>query len=212
MVVSPSSAEVVKRSVGEYLRFEIDSPCGLASKTGAIGQFDDPSSFYHPHHDRAGLLWFRCGFVEYAFPYPRPLATHIASVELSFEACSEALGYQENWPSDITFWINDRKVGAWLSPGDMGGRQGLLTPGWWSDRNTQFGFLKRLRVDGEGSFLDGELFSRRRIDDLAIPEQRFLFVRIGVERDADHVGGVNLFGSSFGDHPQDLELRLTYSL
>lgn len=208
-MTGPPSPKVLKRLVGDYLRFEIDPPCGLASKFEVLGHFNDPSSFYHPDHDRAGLLWFRRGFVEYAFRNPLPPGGRPASVELSFEACSEAPGFKEDWPSDITFWINDREVGTWTSPGDMGGRYGQLTPRWWNVRNTQFGFLKHLRVDEEGSFLDGEPVSSLRVSDLAISEQRFLFVRLGIKSDARHVGGMNLFGSSFGDHPQDLELRFT---
>jgi hypothetical protein len=36
-------------------------------------------------------------------------------------------------------------------------------------------------------------------------------VRVGVKADALHVGGINLFGSSFGNYPQDLTLRLEYA-
>jgi predicted transcriptional regulator len=35
-------------------------------------------------------------------------------------------------------------------------------------------------------------------------------VRLGVKPDALHVGGLNLFGRSFGNYPQDLTLRLEY--
>jgi predicted transcriptional regulator len=35
-------------------------------------------------------------------------------------------------------------------------------------------------------------------------------VRIGVKPDAEHAGGFNLFGRSFGNYEQDLTLRLYY--
>jgi predicted transcriptional regulator len=208
----PLRVAELSMQVGAYLRFDVDPPCGLASNAGVIGNLDDPLSFYHPDHDRAGLLWFRCGFVEYAFPNPLPTGARPASLELSFEACSDAPNYDENLLSDITLWINDREVGTWTSPGDFGGRQGRYTPEWWSPRDTQFGLLKHWRVDGEGSFLDGERVSGTKIGDLAIPGQCFLIVGLGVKPDAVHVGGMNLFGSSFGDYPQDPQLRLAYSV
>ena len=40
--------------------------------------------------------------------------------------------------------------------------------------------------------------------------ERLITVRLGVTPDALHVGGVNLFGSAFGNYPQDLSLRLEY--
>ncbi len=212
MTISPSPLEVSEllMQVGAYLRFEVASPCGLASKAGVIGTLDDPLSFYHPDHDQAGLLWFRFGFVEYAYPNPLPVGAQPASLELSFEACSDAPNFDENLLSDITLWINDREVGTWTSPGDFGDRRGRFTPRWWSVRDTQYGLLKHWRVDEEGSVLDGERVSGTKISDLAIPGKCVLIVGLGVKPDAVHVGGMNLFGSSFGDYPQDIQLRLAY--
>ena len=35
-------------------------------------------------------------------------------------------------------------------------------------------------------------------------------VRLGVKPDAAHVGGLNIFGKSFGNHAQDIVLKLNY--
>lgn len=213
MAAAPSASGPVELSmpVGAYLRFEVTAPCGLASETAILGQLDDPLSFYHPEHERAGLLWFHQGFVEYAFRNPLPSGGSPVSLELTFEACSDAPGHDNTLQSDITLWINDREVGTWTSPGDFGGERGVRTPGWWSTQDSQLGLLKRWRVDDRGSFLDDEPVSALRIGDLALPGQRFVIVGLGVKADAAHVGGMNLFGSSFGNHPQDIELRLAYS-
>jgi predicted transcriptional regulator len=35
-------------------------------------------------------------------------------------------------------------------------------------------------------------------------------VRIGVKEDAEHVGGINIFGRGFGNYDQDLMMRLFF--
>ena len=34
---------------------------------------------------------------------------------------------------------------------------------------------------------------------------------MAIEEDADHVGGLTLFGKSFGNYGQDIQVRLYYS-
>ena len=41
-------------------------------------------------------------------------------------------------------------------------------------------------------------------------EGPYISVRIGIKEDAAHIGGVNIFGSSFGDFPQDILMRIEY--
>jgi len=196
--------------VGDYVRFEVAPPCGLAGEEAVIGELDDPPSFYHPDHVRAGLLWFRQGFVEYAFSAPLPKGAEPVSLELSAEICSDAPGHDPDFPSDITLWINDREIGTWTSPGDFGGTRGALTPAWWSAGDSQYGQLKRWRIDAEGSWLDDQRLSDAKIGDLGIPGQSFLVVGFGVKPEAAQTGGINLFGRTFGNHPLDLALRLSY--
>jgi predicted transcriptional regulator len=120
--------------------------------------------------------------------------------------------YHEDWPSDITMWINDIEIGTWTSPADFGGRRGVLTPEWWETRNTQYGQLKVWQVNGEGSLVDGVRVSPIRLEDLKIREHSYISVRIGVKSEATNLGGVNIFGSHFGNYPQDIVLRLDYGL
>jgi len=72
-------------------------------------------------------------------------------------------------------------------------RRGLLTPPWWDARNSQYGMLKEWRVTAEGSFVDGMRLSGVTIDDLALSSRPSVAVRIGVDPNARHVGGLNLF-------------------
>lgn len=207
---SARAAVEVSMPVGAYVDFQVTPTCGLASETGIIGLFDDPASFYEPERIKAQLLWFHHGYVEYRFPNRLPPKTDPLTLRLSLEVCSEAPTHHEDWPSDITLWINDVEVGTWTSPADFGGKRGLLTPEWWGTRNTQYGLLKIWQVNGEGSFVDGMKVSEVRLSALKIIEQSFISVRIGVKAEANHVGGVNIFGRDFGNYPQDIVLSMSH--
>lgn len=212
VAVEASQANVVevRMPVGNYRHVEATATCGLASDTRYIGMIDDPRSFFEPDHVFAQILWFRSGWVEYAFPNNVPFGSRLARLELSAEICSEAPNYDLDWPSDITLWINDQEIGTWTSPADFGGVAAKFTPPWWHTDQTTHGQLKVWSVTGEGSFIDGERLSGVRVGDIDLPGRTHLSVRIGVKPDAQNVGGLNLFGRKFGNYPQDLLMRLHY--
>jgi predicted transcriptional regulator len=196
--------------VGAFADCQVIPTCGLVSEHEIIGLIDDPASFYEPARVNAQLLWFYQGYVEYRFPNRIPAGTHPESLRLSMEVCSEAPLYNIDWPSDITVWINGVEIGTWTSPSDFGGEPGRLTPEWWTPRNTQYGLLKFWHVSELETAVDGMRVSRVKIDDLKLGDSPFISVRIGVKPDAEHVGGINLFGSRFGNYPQDLILYIGY--
>ena len=204
----PSNSVEVGMPVGAYTRFEVTPTCGLASPTSVIGFLDDPVSFYEPRRVEAGLVWFRSGFVEYTFPNRLQKSSVLTNVVISAEICSEAPLHNDNWPSDITLWVNGTEVGTWTCPGDFGGQRGRLTPEWWDSKDSQYGVLKRWLINSEGSFIDGYQLSRVTLRDLGIEGQSVITLRLGVKEDAHNVGGINLFGSSFGNYSQDITLRI----
>ncbi len=204
----PSNSVEVGMPVGAYTRFEVTPTCGLASPTSVIGFLDDPVSFYEPRRVEAGLVWFRSGFVEYTFPNRLQKSSVLTNVVVSAEICSEAPLHNDNWPSDITLWINGAEVGTWTCPGDFGGQRGRLTPEWWDSKDSQYGVLKRWLINSEGSFIDGYQLSKVTLRDLGIEVQPVITLRLGVKEDAHNVGGINLFGSTFGNYPQDITLRI----
>ncbi len=199
----------VAMPIGLYTRCEVSAPCGLCSADGVIGLLDVPDTFLDPDRMRAGLLWFTRGFVEYQFPNNAKLAgTLVKSVELTMELSSEVPGTSKDWPSDITVAINGHEIGTWTSPGDNGDKRGKLTPDWWKLAGSQYGDLKRWEVTASGTFLDGLRVSDCSLDDLELNDHRSIRVRIGVKEDARHPGGMNIFGRGFGNHDQDITLRL----
>ncbi|MBR3794973.1 MAG: helix-turn-helix domain-containing protein [Clostridia bacterium] len=199
--------------LGGYSSAEgIKSTCGLAGAETLLGEMDNPSVFYSPDRFAAQLIWFRQGSLEYRFAFQQMEYMDIEWLELSFEACSEAPMHRDPWESDIAVAINGRRLGIWTSPCDCGGRQGRLTPQWWPALSTQYGFLKTWRVTAEGSYLDGVRISDVTIRDLGIDRQGYISARIEVPQDAQHIGGINLFGEWFGDYPQALALKVGYRM
>ncbi len=199
----------VSMPIGLYTRCEVSAPCGLCSPDGIIGLLDVPDTFLDPDRMRAGLLWFNHGFVEYQFPNNAKLAgALIEALELTVELSSEVPGTSKDWPSDITVAINGHEIGTWTSPGDFGDKRGKFTPDWWKLAGSQYGDLKRWEVRADGTFLDGIKLSSCSLSDLQLNEHRSIRVRIGVKEDARHPGGMNVFGRGFGNHDQDITLRL----
>jgi predicted transcriptional regulator len=200
----------ISMPIGAYVDCEVGRPCGLASHKKIIGMQGDPEAFLEPERLEAQILWFAAGYVEYRFPKRLPPRTVLESIYVSMEVCSEAPGYNEDWPSDISLWINGVVVGSWTSPGDFGESRGLLNPDWWSSSSSQYGSVKTWQVNTQGSFIDGVPSSNVTIDELDIANLPFISVRIGVDPEAEFQGGVNLFGHAFGNFPQDLVMRLVY--
>ena len=210
--VNPGVESVsVSMPIGNYKEIDVEPTCGLASESGIVGLLDDPRSFYEPSHVFAQILWVGRGTISYKFPNHLPLHTTIDRLELSMEICSEAPNYNNEWPSDITLWINDVEIGTWTCPGDLGGKHGQLTPSWWLDRYTQYGFLKCWTVTPEGSFIDGVRLSDVTLRDLGIaPNDEPITIKLGNKKDCKNPRGFNLFGRKFGNYPQDIVLTLHY--
>ena len=197
----------VSMPIGAYVDIQAVPTCGLAGELGIIGHLDDPSAFYEPERIHAQLIWFRRGYVEYRFPNRLPPNVLLDDIEVSFEVCSEAPLHHPDWPSDITVWIGGVEIGTWTSPADFGGERGALTPPWWESHNSQHGLLKVWKVTQNGSYVDGIQVSKVTLEDLTHLSGEPIPVRIGVKATAPNVGGINLFGSKFGNYPQDIILR-----
>ncbi|MEG0513074.1 MAG: transcriptional regulator [Clostridia bacterium] len=185
----------------------IQPSCGLAGTKDYLGLQDEPLCFYSPERLNAQIVWFRQGFVEYRFPVMQLQNPKLHKLEILFEACSETIGYDNHCKSDISVLVNGLEIGCWESPGDFGGRKGLLNPDWWPSFSSQYGMLKSWRITEEGTFLDSVQVSSVTLSDLKIKEQNYLSLQIGVKANAPLAGGVNLFGHAFGDFPQDIVLR-----
>jgi len=206
---APPNRYTVALPVGQYAAYQVKPTCGLASEHGIIGMQDDPRYFSDPDHVKASHLWFASGFVEYRIPNYLLSNQKAASLDIEMEICSEAPGFNENWPSDITFSINGVTVGTWTCPGDFGAERGKFTPAWWTDRS-QYGLLKTLSVHADGSYIDGVRLSDVTIGDLRLAYGESIRFTIASREDARNCGGVTLFGKGFGNYNQDIQFSITY--
>ncbi len=199
----------VAMPLGLYTSCEVSAPCGLCSGDGIIGLLDVPNTFLDPGRMSAGLIWFTRGYVEYQFPNNIKLMNgQLDAVEFSMELSSEVPGTAADWPSDITFSINQTDIGTWTSPGDYGDQRGVYTPNWWKLKGSQYGRLKSVRVTADGSYIDGRKMSPLSLKDLDLGAHRSIRLRIAVKDDARHPGGLNIFGRGFGNYDQDIVMRL----
>ncbi|MEK3882011.1 ArsR family transcriptional regulator [Paenibacillus sp. PL2-23] len=196
--------------VGQYTDYEAWPTCGIATTTKMIGSFDNPACFMDPERVNAGILWFARGFVEYKVPNYLNKDQKLIEIEVSMELSSEAPRVNENWPSDIGFILNGKKLGMWTSPGDFGDKKGRLTPEWWYADVNQYGVLKVLRINQKGTFVDGERISDVALRDLQLDTTYWTF-SIHPEDSAPGRGGLTLFGKGFGHYDQDLVVRYFYN-
>jgi predicted transcriptional regulator len=195
--------------IGHYSDFSATPTCGIATVEKLIGQYDDPRYFLDPERVNAGILWFTEGYVEYKVPNFLLSKQQPEELEISMELGSEAPGVNNNWPSDITFFLNEQKLGGWTSPGDFGNNRGKYTPMWWSPQVGQYGLYKAIRITHDGAYIDGIKVSDTTLSSLDIRQKYWTF-RIAVLPDAVNVGGVTLFGKGFGNYSRDITFKLYF--
>jgi len=197
--------------VGHYSAYEVCPTCGMATSTALIGAVDDTRYFAHPDRYNADILWFTRGYVEYIIPNFIPSGSKIDQISISLELGSEAPGVNDVWPSDISFYLNGVLLGKWTSPGDFGDVKGIFTPDWWPPKWNQYGMLKLLVVNSKGAFIDGLKISDMDIRQLHLDYKSTLRLRFAVDEDSEHVGGLTIFGKSFGNYNQDINVKIAYS-
>ncbi|MHA7966468.1 ArsR/SmtB family transcription factor [Paenibacillus sp. CAU 1782] len=195
--------------IGHYTDYHAKPTCGLASSGKIIGMFDDPRYFSDPERTDAAHLWFSSGFVEYRIPNYLLSNQKADAISITLELCSEAPGFNENWPSDIHFYLNDVSIGYWTCPGDFGSNRGVHTPEWWK-LGTQHGLLKTIQIKPQGSYIDGMQMSDIAITQIPLPYGEDIRFRIAAPETGKNAGGLSLFGKQFGNYNQDIQFEILY--
>ncbi|MBU5672295.1 ArsR/SmtB family transcription factor [Paenibacillus brevis] len=202
----------VEIQVGHYSNYQAVPTCGLATKDSIIGDFDDPRYFADPQRIDSEIIWLAEGFLEYRIPnYLKP-NQRFREIQFSMELGSEAPGYCDNYPSDIYFYINNIEIGCWTSPGDFGDVRGTFNPEWWPPHLNQYGMLKLIRINREGSYIDGCRISDVTLDQIQLDYKSDITFRIAVTDSPLNKRGLTIFGRNFGNYGQDLLARVLYDV
>lgn len=197
--------------VGNYSDFYVEPTCGLAGINGIIDGYDNPMAFYSVERQKAHLIWFNQGYLEYRFPNKINQLLAVQELSFSLEICSEAPGYCETWPSDITFYINDCEIGTYTSPGDFGVRRGKLTPDIWPTGRTQFGLLTTISLRPDGGYINENLVNpQATLGTVHLYNLPYISFKIEIKEDAKNTGGINIFGEQYGDYPQGICMRIVH--
>ncbi len=200
----------VELKAGHYSNYHAVPTCGLATKDSIIGDFDDPRYFADPQRVDAEMIWLAEGYLEYRIPnYLKP-NQEFQELQFSLELGSEAPGFAENWPSDIFFYVNDIEIGSWTSPGDFGDKKGAFNPDWWPPHLNQYGMLKLIRINGEGSFIDGCRISDVNLSQIALNYKSDIRFKLAVDEKSKNKRGLTVFGKHFGNYNQDILIRVLY--
>ena len=202
----------VEMPLGLYTTAAVSAPCGLCSSEKILGMLDVPEHFLDPSRVKAALIWFGKGYVEYKFPNnAKVVNAEVKALEFVMELSSEVPGTNADWPSDISLWVNGLRIGSWRCPGDFGDKRGRFTPAWWRLKGSQYGILTSWLVTDKGTFVGGQKLSDVTIADLQLAEHHSIRLRLGIDEHAGQPGGINIFGSGFGNHDQDIRMRMHLS-
>ncbi len=194
--------------IGAYTDFQVTATCGLATSDSFIGLVDKSSAFTLLDRFQAGIIWLTTGYLEYLLPNTIPAGNKVTQLSFSFEISSEAPKWNNDWPSDIEFYFNGIHLGTWTCPGDFGDRPGSLNPPWWLNILNQYGLLKKLYINNEGTWIDDQYLSSVTINDLHLTDQSIMKLRLQVSPDSAHPGGLTLYGKGFGDHNQHIRMSI----
>ena len=165
------------------------------------------NDIFNSLRNQAELIWTGGGKLVYSFSNQFASAQKIKELNFTLEICSETIGYKNDWKSDITFSVNDKEILTYTSPGDYGGKMGKLNPEWWSPYFTQYGDLVSISINDTGVYLNNQFISKKvTLRDLNLNKGNKILFSIETKKDAEHRGGFNLFGKSFGNYQQDIIL------
>ncbi len=205
-----TTSEVQSIGVGDYTSGSFSKYMRLLTENGHVVLYNN--DIYNPIRFESKLLCIDSGYFVYNFSNKGCKERNVECIEISLEICSESPYYSNDWKSEISFYLNDVLLLKYISPGDFGDKRGKLNPDWWNDKYSQYGRLLEIRITNEDVKLNGEIIKEGRIlDSLKIKEGNSLAFKISSQEADKFDGGFNIFGKTFGNYPQDIEMKIIYS-
>lgn len=198
-------------NIGDFIDAEFSPSCGFASESQQLNE-SSPHTMFSPEKRNAQIIWNKhAGYLTYAIPNEYADSKKLKSISFSMELCAETNGYNNDYPSDITFYINDVELCTWTCPGDFGDRYGTFTPPWWFIESTKYGLLTTVGVQNDGVYLNQMLVNKHvKLTDLNLKSGNKTTFKICVKENAKYCGGFNIFGEKFGDYNQAIVFTALY--
>ncbi|UUX35386.1 ArsR/SmtB family transcription factor [Fundicoccus culcitae] len=206
----PYDVHTLDVKLGQYIDFAVSPTCGLATTTHIIGDVDDERTFMHEERSQAELLWFKDGFVEYKIPNPLVNGQEPKLLDINLEIASEFPLSNNKWPSDISVYINDHLIGIHTVQGNYSDIRGRLNPDWWHEQFSQYGEILHIRINRFDTAFNGIYKSEISLNHLNLNAESFIRLKLAIDKNAVHKGGLTIFGKGFGNHEQNIALNLYY--
>lgn len=197
--------------IGEYSDAAFSLYSGLASGEKLLVE-NHPGMMFGKERFQAEYLYnTRAGFLKYNIPNEYVKEGKLSELQISMEISSETFGYNEDYPSDITFSINGIELCTWTCPGSYGDKYGVYTPSWWYPESAKYGLLTTIKIKEKGVFINEEPFNRNiGLSNLNLSDGIYTEFKIEVKPNAKHCGGFCLFGENFGNHNQAIVFTAFY--
>ena len=197
--------------IGSFIDAKFSDECGISSETDIIME-NNPNDIFNPNKTNAQIIWNKnSGYLTYALPSDFAFKGSLSEITISLELCSETNGYNLDFPSDITFSLNDIELCTFLSVGDFGDHYGKFTPPWWFSESTKYGVLTTISIKENGVYLNEKLVNKKvTLNTLDFTKSLKTTFKLQVKEDAEHVGGFNIFGEKFGEHNQAIVFTAIY--
>lgn len=197
--------------IGEFSDANFNLYSGFASESKLLVE-NHPNLMFGKERFQAEYIYnIRDGFVKYTIPNEYAKNNPLSEIQFSMEISSETIGYNEDFPSDITFSINGVELCTWTCPGSYGDKYGIYTPAWWYPESAKYGLLTTIKIKEKGVFVNEELFNRNiGLSNLDLPKGIYTELKIEVKQNAKHCGGFCLFGENFGNYNQAINFTAFY--
>ena len=165
---------------------------------------------YNPQRFNAKLLGMGNGKITYTFSNAFAKQNAVKRLEFTMEISSESPYHCNDWKSEIVLSVCNIDLATYLSLGDYGDVRGKLSPDWWNNKYSQYGMLVTLAIDHGGIYLNNECIrTDLTIDDLPLMQSDHITLDIRTDPALRYTGGFNIYGSRFGNHPQDIVMSAT---
>ena len=199
---------IIEMPVGHYSAIDCTAPSFLATQADIIASSEDFSRFFHPIRMQAELLAIGQGNIHYLFPYNISDTQKILYLELSAEI-NIAFNHPDSF-TEIAVAINNRRFALHrLLPGRTEQSQKHQLD-WYPKDLTTTGQLYVWRVEAERSTLNAKPAGNIGLADLNLQPVQPIEVSFEVQSPDQSVGGMIIFGKSFGQYDQDIRLTIVY--